>query len=82
MVYITNPTASRVITSKRTRKSGHQSPSNTPSIIDQNIRTPFSCYALVGAALWLRSMAVGVVRLPRARGTNLSLGINKVLREF
>jgi len=38
--------------------------------------------ALVGAALWLRSMAVGVVRLPGAHGANLALGIHKVLSEF
>ena len=51
IVYIRKPTASSVITSRRTKKSGPQSPSNTPSIIHQNIRTPFSCDALVGAAL-------------------------------
>ena len=72
IVYIRKPTASSVITSRRTKKSGPQSPSNTPSISHQNIRTPFSCYARVGAALWLRFLAVGV-RLPRARGTNLTL---------
>ena len=82
IVYIRKPTASSVITSRRTKKSGPQSPSNTPSIIHQNIRTPFFCDARVGAALWLRSMAVGVVRLPRERGANLALGIHKVLREF
>ena len=31
----------------------------------------------MGAALWLRSMAVGVVRLPRERGATLALGIHK-----
>ena len=82
MVYLRNPTTSRVSTSRRTKTSGHQSPSNNPSIIDHNIRTPFSCNALLGAALWLRPMAVGVVRLPRARGANLALGIHKVLSEF
>ena len=40
IVYIRKPTASSVITSRRTKKSGPQSPSNTPSIIHQNIRPP------------------------------------------
>ena len=82
MVYLRNHTTSRVSTSRRTKTSGHQPPSNNPSIIDHNIRPPFSCSALLGAALWLRPLAVGGVRLPRARGTNLSLGIPKVLSEF
>ena len=77
-----NPTASSVSTSRRTKKSGHQSPSNTPSRIDQNIRTPFSYDARVGAVLWLGSLAVDVVCLPRARGATLALGSTKVLSEF